>query len=260
MPFLYETHMHTCQGSACGRATGKEQARVYKDAGYTGIILTDHFFGGNTAVSRELPWEERIDLFWRGYEEAKEEGDKIGLDVFFGLEQNIHFDEYLIYGLTKEYMKAHPEMEHWNRHQQLEEVHKAGGCVIQAHPFRMRSYMDQVRLGLRYCDGIEVANAGNDQMDDARAWLYAQEFGLVMTAGSDNHCGAGWPLYGVMLEKRLTSIQDYVTMILNRETIQLYVPDHRFDLPEVFPLDERHTAWMLDADEKDIPSEKQWNR
>ena len=113
MPFLYETHMHTCQASACGKATGKEQARVYKAAGYTGIIITDHFFGGNTAVDRELPWEERIDLFWKGYEDAKEEGDKIGLDVFFGLEQNIHHDEYLIYGLTKEYMKAHPEMEHW---------------------------------------------------------------------------------------------------------------------------------------------------
>ena len=123
MPFLYETHMHTCQGSACGRATGKEQARVYKEAGFTGIIITDHFFGGNTAVDRSLPWEERVDLFWKGYEDAKEEGDRIGLDVFFGLEQNIHFDEYLIYGLTKEYMKAHPEMEHWTRREQLEEVH-----------------------------------------------------------------------------------------------------------------------------------------
>ena len=84
MPFFYETHMHTCQASACGKATGKEQARAYKEAGFAGIIITDHFFGGNTAVSRELPWEERVDLFWKGYEDAKEEGDRIGLDVFFG--------------------------------------------------------------------------------------------------------------------------------------------------------------------------------
>ena len=258
MPFLYETHMHTCLGSACGRATGKEQARVYKDAGYTGIIITDHFFGGNTAVSRELPWEERIDLFWRGYEEAKEEGDRIGLDVFFGLEQNIHFDEYLIYGLTKEYMKAHPEMEHWDRHRQLEEVHKAGGCVIQAHPFRMRSYMDRVRLGLHYCDGIEVANAGNDPMDDARAWLYAQEFGLLTTAGSDNHCGANWPLYGVMLDKRLTSIADYVTMVLTKKPIQLYIPEGRLEFAKPPEIDERHKAYMLDALERDIPTDKEW--
>ena len=258
MPFLYETHMHTCQGSACGRATGAEQARVYKEAGYTGIIITDHFFGGNTAIDRSLPWEERIDLFWRGYEEAREEGERIGLDVFFGLEQNIHFDEYLIYGLTREYMKAHPEMEHWNRHQQLEEVHKAGGCVIQAHPFRMRDYMDRIRLGLRYCDGIEAANAGNEPMDDARARLYAEEFGLLMTAGSDNHKGSGWPLYGVELEKRLTSIQDYVKIILEKEPVQLHIPEGRLYFAEPPVIDERHKAYMLDGQERDIPANKEW--
>ena len=232
MPFLYETHMHTCQGSACGRATGKEQAQYYRELGYTGIIVTDHFFGGNTAVDRRLAWEERIDLFWAGYEEAKEEGDRNGLDVFFGLEQNFAGDEYLVYGLTKEYMKAHPEMEHWTRAQQLEEVHRAGGCVIQAHPFRMRHYMDRIRLGLPFCDGIEAANAGDEPLDDARAWRYGQEKGLVMTAGSDNHAGAGWPAYGVVTEKRLTSIGDYVKIILERNPVGLYIPEGRFGLAE----------------------------
>ena len=260
MPFLYETHMHTCQGSACGRATGKEQARVYRDAGYTGIIITDHFFGGNTAVNRELPWAERVNLFWRGYEDAKEEGDRIGLDVFFGLEQNIHFDEYLIYGLTKEYMMAHPEMEHWNRHQQLEEVHRAGGCVIQAHPFRMRDYMDRIRLGRLYCDGIEVANAGNHPMDDARAKLYGDEFGFVMTAGSDNHCGLNWPLYGVELEKRLTSIEDYVKIIKEKCPVSLHIPEGRLQFATVPEIDGRHRAYMLDDCERDIPAEKEWIR
>ena len=104
MGYLYETHMHTCQGSRCGVSRGSEHVRPYLDAGYTGIIVTDHFFGGNCAVDRSLPWEQRIDLFWAGYEDALEEGLKIGLDVFFGLEQNYEGDEYLIYGLTKEYM------------------------------------------------------------------------------------------------------------------------------------------------------------
>lgn len=258
MPFLYETHMHTCQGSACGRALGSEQARVYKDAGYTGIIITDHFFGGNTAINRELPWKERINLFWQGYEDAREEGDRIGLDVFFGLEQNIHFDEYLIYGLTKEYMLDHPEMEHWTRRQQLEEVHRAGGCVIQAHPFRIRDYMDRIRLGLHYCDGIEVANAGNMPLDDARALLYAREFGLVTTAGSDNHCGANWPLYGVELEKRLTSIGDYVKIILERKHVGLHIPEGRLVMPGKPEIDERHRAYMLDSSERDVPAGKEW--
>ncbi len=258
MPFLYETHMHTCQASGCGKSTGKEHARFYKEQGFTGIIMTDHFFGGNTAVDCTLPWEERIDWFWSGYEDAKEEGDRIGLDVFFGLEQNFGFDEYLIYGLSKEYMKAHPEMERWTRKQQLEEVHKAGGCVIQAHPFRMRFYMDRIRLGAEYADGIEVANAGNDPLDDARAWRYGQEKGLVMTAGSDNHKSPAGELFGVALEKRLTSIDDYVKIILGRNKIGLYVPEGRFELTDTSEIDERHKAYLLDPSGRDIPAPKEW--
>ena len=260
MPFLYETHMHTCLASACGVSTGKEHARFYREAGYTGIIMTDHFFGGNTAINRELPWEERIDLFWRGYEDAKEEGDRIGLDVFFGLEQNYAGDEYLIYGLTKEYMKAHPEMEHWTRRQQLEEVHRAGGCVIQAHPFRMRGYMDRIRLGTLFCDGIEAANLGNEQIDDARAYRMGRELNLVMTAGSDNHHSPRPGTYGVELEEKLTDIRDYVRVILGRGSIGLYVPEERFDLSLEGEPDERHTAYALNEKEEDVLSEKQWLR
>lgn len=84
--YRYETHLHTCQSSACGRSTGAEHARYYKSIGYTGIIVTDHFFGGNTAASRSGDWEKRVNEFCAGYEDAKAEGDRIGLDVFFGWE------------------------------------------------------------------------------------------------------------------------------------------------------------------------------
>ena len=55
-PYLYETHLHTSQGSACAVDTGKRMAEACKAAGYTGIIVTDHNWGGNTAVNRYLPW------------------------------------------------------------------------------------------------------------------------------------------------------------------------------------------------------------
>ena len=56
--YLYETHMHTSEGSACGQSAGAEMARAYAENGYTGIIVTDHFFYGNTAADRRLPWSE----------------------------------------------------------------------------------------------------------------------------------------------------------------------------------------------------------
>ena len=97
--YRYETHLHTRYGSACATATGREQAINYKKAGYTGIMITDHFFRGNTCISHRLPWEERIDMFCRGYEEAKMVGDKIGLQVFFGWEETYEGQDFLVYGL-----------------------------------------------------------------------------------------------------------------------------------------------------------------
>ena len=53
MSYTYETHLHTCRASLCGKSEGSEHVRYYKELGYTGIFVTDHFFGGNTAVPRE---------------------------------------------------------------------------------------------------------------------------------------------------------------------------------------------------------------
>ena len=260
MSYLYETHMHTCQASACGVSTGKEHVRFYRDRGYTGIIVTDHFFRGNCRIDRSLPWEERIDLFCRGYEDAKEEGLKVGLDVFFAYEENFNHDEYLIYGLTKEYLKAHPEMEKWTRRQQLEEVHRAGGAVIQAHPFRIRNYVDFIRIGTLFADGIEGANAGNTPLDDWRAWEMGRKENLLMTAGSDNHHSPMETPFGVELEERLTCIGDYARIIRERGSIRMHVPEGRFECPE-WTLTDRYRAWRLDGEEQVFPMEDgPWNR
>ena len=160
MSFLYETHLHTCQGSACGISTGADHARYYKEIGYQGIIVTDHFFSGNTAVPHQLPWKERIDWFCSGYEDALAEGQRIGLDVFFGWEQSFDGDDYLVYGLDKQYMLDHPEIERWSRKEQYEAVHAAGGCCVQAHPFRDRAYVDAFHITLGV-DAIEGYNSNN---------------------------------------------------------------------------------------------------
>lgn len=100
-PYLYETHLHTSQGSACACCTGAEMAKACKEAGYTGIIVTDHNWGGNTAVNRRMPWREWVNEFYKGYEDAKRMGDNIGLDVFPGYEAGYQGTEFLIYGIGK---------------------------------------------------------------------------------------------------------------------------------------------------------------
>lgn len=232
MPYLYETHLHTRQGSKCGKASGKEHADYYKTLGFTGIIVTDHFFGGNTAIDRSLPWKDKVELFCLGYEDALEEGRKIGLDVFFGWEQGFWGDEYLVYGLDKTWLLNHPEYDRCSRQTQLRLVHEGGGCVVQAHPFRCRKSIT-VKLGLGYCDGVEAYNGGNRDNENLCARSYAREFGLPLTAGSDNHSSADWMypdhIFGVSLQNKLTGIGDYVDLILNHGPIGLYVPENRLN-------------------------------
>ena len=118
MAYLYETHIHTSQGSACGRSRGSEYISMYQDLGYSGIIITDHFYRGNTGVDRALPWEPWVQQFCQGYEDAREEGAQRGFDVFFGWEEGFDGDEYLIYGLDKEWLLQHPEVRTWTRKDQ----------------------------------------------------------------------------------------------------------------------------------------------
>jgi len=237
MAFLYETHLHTCQGSACGRTAGRDYIKYYKDLGYTGIFVTDHFWGGNTAPDRSLPWKEWVNQFCKGYEDAYEEGLKQNFDVFFGWEDAGN-GEYLVYGLDKQWLLDHQEITACTVAEQFRLVHAYGGCVIQAHPFRQRDYIKRVVLAGPYCDGIEVANIGNHIEDDIRARHFADEFNLVVTAGSDRHRvpeeGEDLPTYGVALETRLTSAVDFANRILRREKITPIVPESRFVSRETY--------------------------
>ena len=225
--FVYETHLHTCQASACGKSMGRDYIQRYIDAGYAGIMFTDHFYRGNCAIDRRLPWREFVNRFCAGYEDALNEGEKKGLSVFFGWEENFDGDEYLIYGLDKAWMLAHPEMVAWTRKQQYEAVRAAGGCVVQAHPFRARSYNHTIYLAQYLCDGVEVFNAGNEPEWNSLALRYAQVTGKPMTAGSDNHNADNMQpdkLAGVAFDAPLRDIRDYVDAILNARPFALHIP------------------------------------
>ncbi len=236
-PYLYETHLHTAQSSACAQSTGAEMARACKEYGYTGIFVTDHNWGGNTAVDRRMPWEQWVDAFEQGYLQAAEEGAKIGLDVFYGYEAGYDGTEFLIYGVDAAWMKAHPQIRTATVEEQYRLIHEAGGLVVHAHPYREAGYIPDVRLYPRWVDGVEGVNAThsnsksrahNDPEFDRRAIAYAGKHGLPLTAGSDAH---GTMLFGggVAFRRRLVSAQDYVQAVLRGEDYVLTNGEVWFD-------------------------------
>lgn len=224
-PYVYETHLHTNAASKCGRSTPEEMVHACKDAGYTGIFVTEHFYYGNTSINRKLPWEDWVSGYCSGYERAKAEGDKIDLQVFFAWEASYTGTDFLIYGLDKDWLIKHEEIKDASIREQYEIIHRAGGMVVHAHPFREEFYIPEVRLFPEYVDAIEVINASHlvkypDEKGsspfDIRAFEYARKYNFPETEGSDIH-DINLFLGGIAFKEKLTDVNSYIKKVLNRE-------------------------------------------
>lgn len=213
MHYKYETHSHTGQSSRCASIPGAKLADFYKSRGYTGVFITDHFFNGNTTVPRDLPWEERVNRFEAGYLDAKAEGDKIGLDVFFAWEYSWGGNDFLIYGLDKKWLLANPDQLELKPRDYMKKVRADGGLVIHAHPFREAGYIESIRLIPRDVDGVEVINASRIDPENEAAFWYAKNYNLIKFAGSDNHDGYRNKLAGVYLPERIKAPKDFVRLV-----------------------------------------------
>ncbi|MCF0242946.1 MAG: PHP domain-containing protein [Treponema sp.] len=224
--YVYETHLHTRGASACGRTEPEDYIEIYKKAGYAGIIVTDHFFNGNCGIDRTLSWEERVRAYCSGYERAHKAAEGKDFDVFFGIEYNFEGDEYLIYGLDKDFLISHPEIMNQTHQSLFEMVDKAGALIIQAHPFRERDYIKEIHLHPECVHGLEVYNSGNRPEENAKALILANETNLPQTSGSDMHDVHNIEKYledksfipgGVVFIERLKTIDDYVLGIKGKK-------------------------------------------
>ncbi|NLM96033.1 MAG: histidinol phosphatase [Halanaerobiaceae bacterium] len=215
--YKYETHAHTSEVSLCSKISAVELVRFYKELGFSGIFITDHFLNGNTTVPGGLSWEESIELFCRGYENAYEEGKRIGIDVFFGWEYTFRGTDLLTYGLDKDWLLQNPGLLDLHINQYCDLVHRDGGFIVHAHPFREADYIDLIRLLPRKIDAVEVMNACRTDFENDCADKYADMYGLLKFAGTDNHRGFLDRLSGIQLKRSLEDIGDMIEAVKNKE-------------------------------------------
>ena len=197
--YKYETHLHTFPVSQCAKVDAVESLRIYKEMGYDGVFITNHFIDGNINLEiRDKPYAEQIEFYFSDYEKAREASEEIGIKVFCGVEMTYKGTDFLIYGLDKEWFLAHPEIMEMKKSQELAFLMEEGALVIQAHPYREAGYIDHIRLFPRCVHGVEVINACRKDEENLMAGIYAKHYGLVELAGSDNHIGAARPLFAGM--------------------------------------------------------------
>ena len=223
--YKYETHCHTSPVSKCGKASVKDTVFFYKQYGYDGIFITNHFLDGNiNPEASVLPYRDQIDYYFSDYEEAVKIGSDAGIKVFPGVELSYKGTDFLIYGLDKEWYKDHPEILEMQKTEELPYLMEAGAFVIQAHPYREAHYIDHIRLFPKSVHGVEVINSNQAWESNEMADMYAVQYGFLKTAGSDNHWGSNAferlkekgfrpEIAGMCSDTEINSVEDYISSV-----------------------------------------------
>lgn len=222
--YKYDTHVHSSDGSACASNDSKAIVEKYAEMNYSGIILTNHFFNGNTCIPHTYPYEFKVELFVSSYETAKKHGKNLGLDVFFGWEYSLHSADVLTYGLDEDFLLAHPEICEISFAEYVVLVRQNGGMLIHAHPFReMGGDLKFVSLG-KMIDGVEVYNSAQLGTGlNEKAYTYAFENNLPMTAGSDAHSVNHEFFSGMLFKSKLSDIHDFISRVKGSQQAGLII-------------------------------------
>lgn len=217
--YKYEMHIHTCPCSG-GGSDIREHIDALIKKGYSGMVVTNHFYFGDTRIDRALSWEEFVDAYRQDYLYGLEYAREVGFDLLFGLEEHVGDGlEILIYGITPDLLTAHPELKMAKAEKYAEIVHAAGGLVYQAHPYRARSYITAPGPleCVRSLDGVEVYNAANLPEWNEEAEVFVKALGLACIGGSDGHSTDSAGRSGIATKERIKTNADLVRILKSGE-------------------------------------------
>ena len=211
----FEMHAHTSECDKYAGLSGAELVRSYDEAGYRGIVITDHYFSlfydWFADELAEADHRRIIERYLRGYYAARNEAEKRNFTVLCGAE--VRFDhtinDFLVYGLEEEDLFRLPLLNRLRNVEELVETLPDHAVVVQAHPFRDNmTVMSPTALF-----GIEVHNGGTDPFRNQMARMYAEHYGKAMTSGSDIHHIKALASGGIETARDITCARDLVDVL-----------------------------------------------
>lgn len=208
MEYKYELHCHTGCVSRCGRVEPEEIVKLYKEKGYSGIVVTDHY----SPMTFDRNWEpqKHIDFYLSGYRRMKAaSGDDF--TVLLGMELRHYFtaNDYLIYGIDEDFLfGAGNLMKIWEKGV-FKLCRERGYIVYQAHPFRI----GMRRCNPDYIDGVEIFNGKTEKKLNDKAYEWAKENNKLMISGSDFHTVNNLAKGGIITDKPIKSNADLLEVL-----------------------------------------------
>ncbi len=214
--FKTEAHLHTYPVSSCAQLTPVEQVRLFKEAGYDTVIVSDHFSPHHfKKLGEHLTFAEKVDKLCDAYLEAKVEGDRIGLTVLFSVELSFHKNHYLLYGVTREFLKLRADIFDIDIDELYAHLKAHGITIIQAHSHRAEKCVPHPH----HVDGFEINfNLRKDNYNE-RTVKVAKEYNLPLTIGSDAHRPEDVGISATLSEEKIESIEQYLRLVFERKLI-----------------------------------------
>ena len=210
-----ETHLHVSEVSGCSKISAAEMVKLYKEAGYSTIFITDHLSRGTLRTFGDMSFDERIDRFFLGYELAKAAGDEIGLTVLPGAELTLSCsnNDYLIYGFDKE-LFLREDLFDMSIEEFSEYARDSGAMIVEAHPLRDGKCFPT----FSFVDAAEAYNPNpRHENYTERVLSLAKEAGLPVTGGSDAHRYEDIARSGILTDEMILTPEDYIRVIRSGE-------------------------------------------
>ncbi len=216
--YKYEIHLHSSACSACSISTSIELVDAAVAAGYSGMVITNHFYYGNTCVDRSKPWDEFVEAYKQDYLSAKEYAKQFDFDVLFGVEESYERGkELLIYGLEPDKLKEAPYSFNHDLSAISDFVRDNGGFIVAAHPFRKRDYIPNPNKepDIRKFDALETDNYFNTIEDNNKAIAFAKKHNMPRTSGGDIHRAKDFGNSGLAFNYRIRDNKSLANALKN---------------------------------------------
>ncbi|PTV95344.1 hypothetical protein C8C76_12914 [Halanaerobium saccharolyticum] len=219
--YKIELHAHSAESSRCGSIKAEALVKKYKRAGYSALVLTDHYYARFFDKVKSLNWEEQFEKYLKGYKIAKRAAAEMDFNLFLGIEIRFNDDpnEYLVYGLGEKFLFENQNLHHLNleKFKELTDSQSNKILIYQAHPYRkgMSPAADYLLDGLEVYNGNRRHNSQNE-----KAHNYAAEHQLKMISGSDFHEDEDLARGGIVTQQKIEGIRDLL-QILELENYRL---------------------------------------
>ncbi len=207
-----ETHAHTYPISTCSKIEPREMVRLYKAIGYDTIFISNHFSPHHfDKWGKDMTFSERVDKFYDAFLEAADEGEKIGLSVLFSAEYTLNNNHYLLYGISKEFLKKREDIFEISIEEFSKYAKSQGITVVQAHP----CIKEKCKPYPHYVNGFEGINTStrSDKHNDISMKI-AKENNLPISCGSDAHEREDIGRSAMLSEEKITSVEQYLKLML----------------------------------------------